>query len=103
MPCKSWSIAARRPDRPPACRLRSAGARDNHGGRHGAEAGSASCAERASLLADARAALTWACYANDGGADLRVPLAGACARLSVELNLLNEGRPLVQSGARGPR
>ena len=26
------------------------------------------------------------------GADLRVPLAGACARLFVELNLLNEGR-----------
>ena len=34
--------------------------------------------ERASLLADARAALTWV-YANDDGADLRVPLAGACA------------------------
>ncbi len=47
--------------------------------------------ERASLLADARAALTWV-YANDVGADLRVPLAGACARLFVELNLLNEGR-----------
>ena len=47
--------------------------------------------ERASLLADARAALTWG-YANDDGADLRVPLAGACARLFVELNLLNEGR-----------
>ena len=43
------------------------------------------------LLADARAALNWA-YANDDGADLRVPLAGACARLFVELNLLNEGR-----------
>jgi predicted ATPase/DNA-binding winged helix-turn-helix (wHTH) protein len=47
--------------------------------------------ERAGLLADARTALTWV-YANDGGADLRVPLAGACARLFVELNLLNEGR-----------
>ena len=47
--------------------------------------------ERASLLADARAALTWV-YANDDGADLRVPLAAACARLFVELNLLNEGR-----------
>ena len=47
--------------------------------------------ERASLLADARAALTWV-FANDDGADLRVPLAAACARLFVELNLLNEGR-----------
>ena len=47
--------------------------------------------ERASLLADARAALSWV-YANDDGADLRVPLAAACARLFVELNLLNEGR-----------
>jgi hypothetical protein len=47
--------------------------------------------ERASLLADARAALAWA-YANDSGASLRVPLAGASARLFVELNLLNEGR-----------
>lgn len=47
--------------------------------------------ERAVLLADARAALTWA-FANDDGANLRVPLAGACARLFVELNLLNEGR-----------
>ena len=47
--------------------------------------------ERAGLLADARAALTWA-YAKDDGADLRLPLAGACARLFVELNLLNEGR-----------
>ncbi|WP_346658502.1 winged helix-turn-helix domain-containing protein [Bradyrhizobium sp. 179] len=47
--------------------------------------------ERAGLLADARAALSWA-YANDDGGELRVPLAGACARLFVELNLLNEGR-----------
>jgi predicted ATPase/DNA-binding winged helix-turn-helix (wHTH) protein len=47
--------------------------------------------ERASLLADARAALEWS-YANDGGTALRVPLAGSCARLFVELNLLNEAR-----------
>lgn len=47
--------------------------------------------ERTGLLADARAALAWA-YANDDGAELRVPLAAACARLFVELNLLNEGR-----------
>ncbi|WP_426413084.1 ATP-binding protein [Bradyrhizobium ganzhouense] len=46
---------------------------------------------RASRLADARAALEWS-YANDLGADLRVPLAGSCARLFVELNLLNEAR-----------
>lgn len=46
---------------------------------------------RAGLLADARAALEW-CYANDGGSELRVPLAGSCARLFVELNLLNEAR-----------
>ena len=36
-------------------------------------------------------ALNWA-YSNDDGAELRVPLAGACSRLFVELNLLNEGR-----------
>lgn len=47
--------------------------------------------ERAGLLADARAALEWS-FANDEGADLRVPLAGSCARLFVELNLLNEAR-----------
>jgi hypothetical protein len=47
--------------------------------------------ERASLLADARAALDWV-YSIDDGVNLRVPLAGACARLFVELNLLNEGR-----------
>ena len=47
--------------------------------------------ERTALLSDARAALNWA-YNNDDGAELRVPLAGACARLFVELNLLNEGR-----------
>lgn len=46
---------------------------------------------RASLLADAHAALEWS-YANDFGVDLRVPLAGSCARLFVELNLLNEAR-----------
>ena len=47
--------------------------------------------ERAGLLADARAALEWS-FVNDAGADLRVPLAGSCARLFVELNLLNEAR-----------
>jgi predicted ATPase/DNA-binding winged helix-turn-helix (wHTH) protein len=47
--------------------------------------------ERAGLLADARAALEWS-FVNDVGADLRVPLAGSCARLFVELNLLNEAR-----------
>ncbi|WP_306557993.1 MULTISPECIES: ATP-binding protein [Bradyrhizobium] len=46
---------------------------------------------RAELLNDARAALNWA-YLNDHGADIRVPLAGACARLFIELNLLSEGR-----------
>nr|WP_314957716.1 winged helix-turn-helix domain-containing protein [Bradyrhizobium cosmicum] len=47
--------------------------------------------ERASLLADARAALEWS-FANDDGAALRMPLAGSAARLFVELNLLNEAR-----------
>ena len=47
--------------------------------------------QRAGLLADARAALAWS-YANDEGADLRVPLAGSCMGLFVELNLLNEAR-----------
>jgi tetratricopeptide (TPR) repeat protein len=47
--------------------------------------------ERASLLADARAALEWS-YANDDSAGLRVSLAGSVARLFVELNLLNEAR-----------
>jgi predicted ATPase len=47
--------------------------------------------ERAGLLADARAALEWS-YANDDGAELRLPLAGACASLFVELNLLSEAR-----------
>ena len=47
--------------------------------------------QRAGLLADARAALAWS-YANDDGADLRVPLAGSCMGLFVELNLLNEAR-----------
>jgi len=46
---------------------------------------------RASLLADARAALEWS-FANHDGAALRVPLAGGAARLFVELNLLNEAR-----------
>ncbi|MGL4559860.1 MAG: ATP-binding protein, partial [Afipia sp.] len=46
---------------------------------------------RTLLFSDARAALKWA-FANDEGAELRVPLAGACARLFVELNLLDEGR-----------
>ncbi|MET3995677.1 putative ATPase/DNA-binding winged helix-turn-helix (wHTH) protein [Bradyrhizobium sp. JR7.2] len=46
---------------------------------------------RASLLADARAALEWS-FANHDGAALRVPLAGSAARLFVELNLLNEAR-----------
>ncbi|MCA6117334.1 winged helix-turn-helix domain-containing protein [Bradyrhizobium sp. WSM 1738] len=46
---------------------------------------------RTLLFSDARAALNWA-FANDEGAGLRVPLAGACARLFVELNLLDEGR-----------
>ncbi|MBH5371723.1 ATP-binding protein [Bradyrhizobium glycinis] len=46
---------------------------------------------RTLLFSDARAALKWA-FANDEGARLRVPLAGACARLFLELNLLDEGR-----------
>jgi predicted ATPase/DNA-binding winged helix-turn-helix (wHTH) protein len=46
---------------------------------------------RTVLFSDARAALKWA-FSNDDGAELRVPLAGACARLFVELNLLDEGR-----------
>ncbi|WP_346347922.1 winged helix-turn-helix domain-containing protein [Bradyrhizobium sp. 159] len=47
--------------------------------------------ERAALLADARAALSWV-YSEEGAAELRVPLAACCARLFVELNLLSEGR-----------
>jgi predicted ATPase/DNA-binding winged helix-turn-helix (wHTH) protein len=47
--------------------------------------------ERAGLLADAHAALTWA-YEDNAGTELRVPLAAACVRLFVEVNLLNEGR-----------
>jgi predicted ATPase/DNA-binding winged helix-turn-helix (wHTH) protein len=43
------------------------------------------------LFSDARAALKWA-FANDEGAELRVSLAGACAKMFVELNLLDEGR-----------
>ena len=49
------------------------------------------------MLGGARAALTWA-YAEDDGVDLRVPLAGVCARLFVELNLLNEGRIWASRG-----
>jgi len=57
-----------------------------------AEAGQASRLQgRANVLADARAALEWS-YANDDGAGLRVALAGSCARLFVELNLLDEAR-----------
>ncbi|MCK1270254.1 winged helix-turn-helix domain-containing protein [Bradyrhizobium sp. CW4] len=63
-----------------------AGMRDKEGGDHASR-----LQESASLLADARAALQWA-YANDDGAGLRVPLAGSCTRLFVELNLLNEAR-----------
>ncbi len=47
--------------------------------------------ERSGLLADARAALAWS-YASADGAGLRVPLAGSCTRLFVELSLLNEAR-----------
>jgi len=50
-----------------------------------------SSGQRSDLLADARAALEWS-YGNEDGADLRVPLAGSCTRLFVELNLLNEAR-----------
>lgn len=46
---------------------------------------------RAELLPDARAALDWA-YSDARGAELRPPLAAACARLFVELNLLEECR-----------
>ena len=46
---------------------------------------------RTLLFSDARAALKWA-FANDEGAGLRVPLAVACSRLFVELNLLDEAR-----------
>lgn len=46
---------------------------------------------RAELLPDARAALDWA-YSDARGAQLRTPLAAACARLFVELNLLEECR-----------
>jgi predicted ATPase/DNA-binding winged helix-turn-helix (wHTH) protein len=46
---------------------------------------------RAELLPDARAALAWA-YSDAGDAGLRIPLAAVCARLFVELNLLQECR-----------
>ena len=58
--------------------------------------------ERASLLADARAALTWV-YANDDGADLRVPLAGGLRQIVCRTQSAERGTSLVQSGARGPR
>jgi len=48
-------------------------------------------AHRAELLPDARAALAWA-FSDAGGADLRIPLAAVCARLFVELALLEECR-----------
>ena len=48
-------------------------------------------AHRGDLLSDARAALVWV-YSDAGDADLRIPLAAACARLFVERNLLEECR-----------
>ena len=63
-----------------------AGMRETGGGSQTSRA-----QERAGLLADARAALEWS-FVNAAGIDLRVPLAGSCARLFVELNLLNEAR-----------
>ncbi len=46
---------------------------------------------RAELLPDARAALDWT-FSDNGAADLRTTLAAVCARLFVELNLLEECR-----------
>ena len=46
---------------------------------------------RVELLPDARAALDWA-YSDTGVVDLRIPLSAVCARLFVELNLLEECR-----------
>lgn len=46
---------------------------------------------RVELLPDARAALDWV-YSDAGDAQLRTPLAAVCARLFVELNLLEECR-----------
>jgi predicted ATPase/DNA-binding winged helix-turn-helix (wHTH) protein len=46
---------------------------------------------RAELLPDARAALEWT-FSDAGDFELRTPLAAACARLFVELNLLEECR-----------
>jgi predicted ATPase/DNA-binding winged helix-turn-helix (wHTH) protein len=46
---------------------------------------------RVELLPDARAALDWA-YSDTGVVDLRIPLTAVCARLFVELNLLEECR-----------
>jgi predicted ATPase/DNA-binding winged helix-turn-helix (wHTH) protein len=48
-------------------------------------------AHRAELLPDARSALAWA-FSEAGEVDLRIPLAAACARLFVELALLEECR-----------
>jgi predicted ATPase len=46
-------------------------------------------ANRAELVPDARAALTWT-YSDAGEPDLRMPIAAVCARLFLELNLLEE-------------
>ena len=46
---------------------------------------------RVELLPDARAALDWV-YSDTGVVDLRIPLTAVCARLFVELNLLEECR-----------
>jgi predicted ATPase/DNA-binding winged helix-turn-helix (wHTH) protein len=46
---------------------------------------------RVEILPDARAAVDWV-YSDTGVADLRIPLAAVCARLFVELNLLDECR-----------
>jgi predicted ATPase len=46
---------------------------------------------RVELLPDARAALDWA-FSDAAGAELRTSLAAGCARLFVELNLLEECR-----------
>ena len=46
---------------------------------------------RAELLPDARAALAF-CFSDAADPNLRIPLSAACARLFVELNLLDECR-----------
>jgi predicted ATPase len=48
-------------------------------------------AHTAELLPDVRAALTWA-YSDVGDPGIQIPLAAACGRLFVELNLLDEWR-----------